>query len=97
MPQYISASANVQNCFSTQGCVIEGTVKNSILGTNCTVAKDAKVIDTVLMPGAKVSQGASVTRCIVAGDVEIGPGVTVGSKNSEHIELVAKNLYKEGD
>ncbi len=97
LPQYISASANVQNCFSTQGCVIEGTVKNSILGTNCTVAKDAKVIDTVLMPGAKVSQGASVTRCIVAGDVEIGPGVTVGSKNSEHIELVAKNLYKEGD
>lgn len=97
LPQYISTSAVVQNCFSTQGCIIEGSVKNSVLGTNCVVAKDAKVVDTVLMPGAKVAEGASVIRCIVAEDVEIGPGVTVGSKNSEHIELVANNLYKEGD
>ena len=97
LPQYISTSAVVQNCFSTQGCIIEGSVKNSVLGTNCVVAKDAKVVDTVLMPGAKVAEGASVIRCIVAEDVEIGPGVTVGSKNSEPIELVANNLYKEGD
>ena len=97
LPQYIGTSAVVQNCFSTQGCIIEGSVKNSVLGTNCVVAKDAKVVDTVLMPGAKVAEGASVIRCIVAEDVEIGPGVTVGSKNSEHIELVANNLYKEGD
>ena len=43
------------------------------------------------MPGAHIGEGAMVTRCIVADNVEIGAGVKVGDNNSEHILLVAKN------
>ena len=42
------------------------------------------------MPGCKIGEGAKVTRCIVADDVEVAPGAVLGSKDSEHIELVAK-------
>ena len=71
-----------------------GTVINSVLGTNCEVGKGAKVVDSVIQPGAKIGEGAKVTRCIVADDVEIAPGATVGSADSEHIELVAKKYVE---
>ena len=94
LPQYIGEEAKIENAYITQGSVILGTVKNSVLGTNCEVGKGAKVIDSVIQPGAKIGEGAKVTRCIVADDVEIAPGTTVGSADSEHIELVAKKYVE---
>jgi glucose-1-phosphate adenylyltransferase len=44
------------------------------------------------MPGAVVEEGAIVTRALVAENVRIGKKVKIGSKNSENIELVAKNV-----
>ena len=52
----------------------------------------SKVIDSVLMPGAVVEEGAVVTRALVADQVKIGSQAVVGSADSEHIELVAKNV-----
>ncbi len=94
LPQFIGEEAKIENSYITQGSVVLGTVKNSVLGTNCLIGKGAKVVDSVVNPGAKIGEGAKVTRCIVADDVEIAPGATVGSANSEHIELVA-NKYVE--
>ena len=92
LPQYISADAVVKNAFITQGCVVEGEVKNSVLFTGAKVGADAKVIDSVLMPGAVVEEGAVVTRALVANGVQIGKQAVVGSADSEHIELVAKRV-----
>jgi glucose-1-phosphate adenylyltransferase len=92
LPQYIGADAVVANAYVTQGCVIEGEVRNSVLFTNSKVGAGAKVIDSVLMPGAIVEEGATVTRALVANDVVIGKNATVGSADSEHIELVAKKV-----
>lgn len=90
LPAFIGEEAKIENAYITQGCVILGEVKNSVLGTNCEVGKGAKIIDSVVQPGAKIGDGASVVRCIVADDVQIAPGASVGHKDSEHIELVAK-------
>ena len=92
LPQYISADAVVKNAFITQGCVVEGEVKNSVLFTGAKVGAGAKVIDSVLMPGAVVEEGAVVTRALVANGVQIGKQAVVGSADSEHIELVAKRV-----
>lgn len=90
LPQYIGDEAKVETCYITQGVVVLGEVKNSVLSTNCKIGKGAKVTDSVIMPGCKIGEGAKVTRCIVADDVEVAPGAVLGSKDSEHIELVAK-------
>ena len=92
LPQYIGANAEISNAYITQGCVVEGTVKNSVLFTDAKVYGDAKVIDSVLMPGAVVNAGAVVTRALVADGVKIGAGAVVGSADSETIKLVAKNV-----
>ncbi len=94
LPQYIGADAVIENAYITQGSVVLGTVKNSVLGTNTEVGKGALVVDSVIQPGAKIGEGAKVYRCIVADDVEIAPGATCGSPDSENIELVAKKYVE---
>lgn len=92
LPQYITEDADIDNACITQGCIVEGEVKNSVLFTNAQVARGAKVIDSVLMPGVIVEEGAVVTRALVADNVRIGKGAVVGSSDSENIELVAKRV-----
>ena len=92
LPQYIGADAVVDRAFITQGCVVNGKVKNSVLFTGAKVAEGAQVIDSVLMPGAEVAEGAVVTRTLVADGVKIGKNAVVGSVDSKNIELVAKRV-----
>ena len=92
LPQYVGADAVVERAFITQGCVIDGEVKNSVLFTGAKVAAGAKVIDSVLMPGAEVAEGAVVTRALVADGIKIGKNAVVGDAASENIELVAKRV-----
>lgn len=92
LPQYLGPEADIRRAYITQGCVVNGEVKNSVLFTGAKVGKGAKIIDSVLMPGVEVEEGAVVRRALVANDVRIGKGAKVGSANSEHIELVAKRV-----
>jgi glucose-1-phosphate adenylyltransferase len=92
LAQYIGPDATVKNAYITQGCKIQGEVRNSVLFTGAQVKPGAKVIDTVLMPGAVVEAGAVVTRALVADGVRVGKNVVIGSAKSENIELVAKNV-----
>lgn len=95
LPQYVGPDAKIQSAFVTQGCHINGTVKNSVLFTSTQVETGAQVIDSVLMPGAIVEEGAIVTRAIVADGVTIGKQAIVGSADSENIELIAKRVKGE--
>ena len=91
-PQYIGETADIKRAFITQGCIIDGTVHNSVLFTGARVSENAKVIDSVLMPGVEIAEGATVTRALVAANTKIGKGAVVGSADSEHIELVSKHV-----
>ena len=95
LPQYIGADAVIDRAFITQGCVVDGEVKNSVLFTGAKVAAGAKIIDSVLMPGAEVAEGAVVTRALVADGIKIGKNAVVGSADSKNIELVAKRVKGE--
>ncbi len=92
LPQYIGKEAKIKCAYITQGVRVEGSVTNSVLFTGAVVGKNAKVVDSVLMPGAVVEDGAQVTRALVAENVRIGQKAKVGSKTSDSIELVAKNV-----
>ena len=92
LPQFIGPNAKIDKAFITQGCVVEGEVKHSVLFTGCKVGEGAKIIDSVLMPGVEVAAGAVVQRALVADNVKIGQDAVVGSADSENIELVSKRV-----
>ena len=91
-PHYIGPNADIKRSFITQGCMIDGEVKNSVLFTSAKIDTGARVIDSVLMPGVIVEAGAVVQRTLVADGVRIGKNAVVGRPDSEHIELVAKRV-----
>ena len=97
IPHFVGAKARLRRAYVNQGCVIEGTVENSVLFTNVEVAGDAVITDSVLMPDVEVSAGAQVRRCIVMAGVKIGAGAVVGDPKSEHITLISKNVRGESD
>ena len=92
LPQYISAEADIKDAYITQGCVVQGEVKHSVLFTGVKIGAGARIIDSVLMPGVVVEEGAVIQRALVADGVRIGKGAVVGAADSEHIELVAKRV-----
>ncbi|HAM62613.1 MAG TPA: glucose-1-phosphate adenylyltransferase [Erysipelotrichaceae bacterium] len=91
--QYIGRNATVKNAYINQGCIVDGHVENSVLFTSCVVEEGAKVIDSVLMPGAIVRKGALVQRVIVADEVEIKENAKVGKPGDGEIELIHRNVH----
>ena len=96
-PQYIGDNAVIQNAYITQGCEVDGSVKHSVLFTDCVIKKGAKVIDSVVMNGAVIGEGAVLKRCLVMDDVKVPDGMRLGDANSEHILLVTKQTIKDGE
>lgn len=90
-PQYIGPDASVENAYITQGCVVKGTVINSVLFTGVMVEKGAVVKDSVLMPNSVIKEGSVIERAIIADDVEISKNKKVGDATSK-IVLVAKSM-----
>ena len=78
-PQYIGPDAEVRNSIVTEGCVIEGTVINSVLSNGVTVEKGAVVKDSVIMSETTVGEGARVEYSILDENVKIGADCRVGA------------------
>ena len=78
-PHYTSAESKISHSIVTEGCEIYGEVENSVLSSDVKVGKGAKVLYSVLMPGAVVSDGAIVEYAIVGENTVIGEGAHVGA------------------
>ena len=72
MPTRYGTKSNVHNCFIADGCVINGTVKNSILFRGVKVEKGAVVENSILMQEATVGSDAQLNRVIADKNAVIG-------------------------
>ena len=86
LPAYIGPNADIDRAYITQGCRVDGKIKNSVIFTGVTVGNGAQIIDSVLMPGAVV------TRALVADNVKIAAGAVIGSADSKEILLQAQDV-----
>lgn len=74
VPTFYGFHAQVENSLIADGCVIEGTVKNSILFRGVTVEEGAVVENAILMQKSVVGKGSKVTYVITDKNVVIGDG-----------------------
>ncbi len=82
MPTRYGTKANVSNSFIADGCVIDGTVKNSILFRGVRVEKGAVVENSILMQETKVGENAQIDYIISDKNAAIGSDMTVkGTSN----------------
>ena len=87
-PEYIGTDAIVKNSMVALGCEIEGTVENSVLGSNVVVEKGAIVKDAVVLAGSVIKAGAKVSYSIIDENVEVGENAEIGVAKNPDSEIV---------
>ena len=79
-PHVAGPEANIRHSIVTEGCVVDGSVFNSVLSNQVVVEKGARVEYSVLMPGAHVESGAEVRFAILGENARICRGAHVGTE-----------------
>ena len=74
VPSYYGDSCQIQNSIVADGCMLEGSVDNSVLFRQVTIGADAKVENCVIMNDTVVGEGAQLQWVILDKDVLVRPG-----------------------
>lgn len=82
-PHYISPTGKVTNCLISEGTVVHGTVKDSVISHSVYIGKDAYVEGSIIMPGAVIGDGADIRYSIIGWDAEIGKNAMIGETLEE--------------
>jgi glucose-1-phosphate adenylyltransferase len=77
-PAKVGSTAQVHRSLISHGCVINGTVVNSVLSPGVRVDVGAVVRDSIVMFDCVVRSGAVVDRSILDKEVVVGQGAIVG-------------------
>ena len=58
-------TADVKNSVVSNGCLIEGTIENSIIGRGCVIKKGAVIKNSVILPAATISEDVHIENHVV--------------------------------
>ncbi len=78
-PVKLGPAGHSRDSLLSNGCVINGTVINSVLSPGVWVEAGAIVRDSVVMNDTVVRAGAVVARCVLDKEIEIGADAQVGA------------------
>jgi glucose-1-phosphate adenylyltransferase len=79
LPVHVKASeGDVINSLISPGCVIKGTVENSVLSPGVRVDEQAVVRDSIIMPRVTIGYRSFIDRCILEDGVHVGRFCYIG-------------------
>ena len=61
----------------SDGCVIEGDLKDSLLFRGVTVASGAKLRNCIIFQNSFIGENCNLENCIIDKNVHIKPGITL--------------------
>lgn len=64
-PTHYYGTAEIRNSVVSNGCQVEGTIENSILGRGCIIHKGAVIKNSVVLAGAEIGEGVHVENQVV--------------------------------
>lgn len=70
-PTYYGEDAKVSDSLIADGSRIEGTVENSIIFRGCTIAKDAIVKDSIVLPKSSIGEGVELSYVVTDKGVTV--------------------------
>lgn len=90
-PAYIGRDGSIDDCLVANGCQIFGTARHSIISTDACIGERAVVEDSILLPGARVKEGAHVVRAILGENAVVEENVNLGSVDTTKDTAVVGN------
>lgn len=91
MPARYGENVNVVNSLVADGCIIEGTVENSILARGVRVAPGAHVKNCIVMQDGQIHAGAYIENCILDKQAVIKRNAKLIGP-AEYPIVIAKNV-----
>ncbi len=91
MPTRYGDNATIVNSLVADGCIIEGTVENSVLSRGVRIAPDAHVKNCIIMQDGQVHSGAYIENCILDKQAIIKRNARLIGPNAYPI-VIAKNV-----
>ncbi len=93
-PHYVGENGSVDRSMVCNGCVILGSVKDSILSSDVFVGEGAVVEKSILLPGARVEDNARVFQAVMGEDSVVEKGACFcGGTEKERIALMGDSEH----
>ena len=94
-PHYIGATGSVKTSVIAEGCMIYGTVRNSVLFPGVIVENGTLIENSIVMSNSHVGENCHLDQCIISEDVRIHNNVTIGQ--GDNLPNADKpNIYNSG-
>ncbi|MBQ6895507.1 MAG: glucose-1-phosphate adenylyltransferase [Clostridia bacterium] len=77
-PTLFTKTSDVKNSLIAEGCIIKGTVKDSVISSGSVVSEDAIVLNSVIMPNVEIKSGAVIKYAIIGEESVIGENAKLG-------------------
>ncbi len=90
MPTRYGINSCVKNCVVADGCVIDGTVKNSVLSRGVKIEKGAVVENCILMQEARVGANAQICNVVADKNAVIGDDIVMKAPADKRV-FISKN------
>ncbi|MFI3237764.1 MAG: glucose-1-phosphate adenylyltransferase [Lachnospiraceae bacterium] len=94
-PQYISGESVVSRSIIGEGTEIYGQVYNSVIGCGVTIGAGTIIRDSIIMNHTDIGDNSTIDKSILAEDVVIGNGVTLGAYDEVPNET-HPHIYNQG-
>lgn len=79
MPMQVRNGARVTNSYIARGCIVEGSVENSVLFPGVRVGRGAQIRDSIIMNNSHIGENTIIDRVITDKNVRIDHGCEVGA------------------
>ena len=88
-PHYISKDGRVKSSLINEGCIVEGSVENSILFQSVKIGKNSVVKDSLVFPNVVIGDNVVIEKSIIGENTVISDGKVISQdsddyKNSSH-------------
>ena len=96
-PVKVGSDARIQNSLVSNGCVIEGTVINSVLSPGVRVGKGSVIKDSVILNNVIISSDVTIQKSILDKKVTVGRNAFIGygndfTPNQEKPDLLSSGI-----
>ena len=88
VPQFVGKMADIKDSLINQGAIVLGKVYHSVVFNETIIGKKSMVVDSVIMPGAKIGENCCINKAIIPNDCVIPDNTDVNVKSNTVI------LYK---
>ncbi len=95
-PVKVGSEAVIHNSLVSNGCVIEGSVINSVLSPGVRVGKGSVIKDSVVLNNVIISTDVTINKCIIDKKVTVGRNAYLGYGDDYTPNIEKPDLLKSG-